>query len=85
MLVSLFDLSQTYYTFLRIVVTLSAVIILLNEVKNDVNLIGIGFILIVLIFNPILPLSFNIKLLLIPIHLISATLFLKYAYKLNTK
>ena len=61
LIIGCFQLPIGYYTFLRIMVTLGAVTIVLNEVKNDVNLIGIAFIGIAILFNPLIPIYFNNK------------------------
>ncbi|MCZ8198355.1 MAG: hypothetical protein O9267_12185 [Flavobacterium sp.] len=77
-LIACFNLPIGYYTFLRIALTLGALTVLYNEVQKDVNLLGISFIAIAILFNPILPVYLYQKSLWIAIDIITAILFLVY-------
>lgn len=79
-----FDLPYGYYTFLRIAITLGALAILTKEVQKDVNLLGITFIGIVVLFNPIIPIHFFKKSLWMPIDILTGILFLVYGFKEKT-
>lgn len=67
-----------YYTFLRIALTLGALTVLYSEVQKDVNLLGISFIAIAILFNPIFPVYLYQKSLWIAIDIVTAILFLVY-------
>jgi hypothetical protein len=81
LVIALFKLPIGYYTFLRIAVTMGAITILLKEIQKDVNLIGIGFIVIAIVFNPILPIYLYQKAIWMPIDTVAASLFLIYGFK----
>jgi membrane-bound ClpP family serine protease len=81
LLVALFNLPIGYYTFLRVIVTIGAITIILNETKNDVNLLGIAFIVTAIIFNPLIPIYLYKKYVWMPIDVFTAGLFLVYALK----
>jgi membrane-bound ClpP family serine protease len=78
LLLGCFQLPIQYYTFLRIIVSLGALGILAREVQKDVNLFGIAFIIIIILFNPIVPIYLYKKSIWIPIDLITALLFLAF-------
>ncbi|MBC7525178.1 MAG: hypothetical protein H7239_12155 [Flavobacterium sp.] len=80
-LIACFDLPTAYYTFLRIVITIGAIAIIIKETQKDVNLIGIAFIGIAILFNPIIPIHFFEKSIWISIDIFSAILFLIYGFK----
>lgn len=81
LLLALFNLPIYYYTFLRVIVTIGAVTILLNEVKKDVNLLGIAFIVVAIIFNPLIPIYLHNKSIWMPIDFLTASLFVVYVFK----
>lgn len=64
-----------YYTLLRIVVTIGAVAVVVTEFENGVNFWVIGFGLVAIIFNPLIPVYFNNKSAWVPIDLISGIIF----------
>lgn len=76
LLLGCIELPTLYYTFLRIIVSLGALGILAREVQKDVNLFGITFIIILILFNPIVPIYLYKKSIWIPIDLSTALLFL---------
>lgn len=75
LLLALIDLPIGYYTFLRIIVSIGAVTVIINEYENGVNfwLIAFGFLLI--LFNPLFPIYLNDKDAWAPIDIIAAILF----------
>jgi len=83
--IAVFDLPNIYYTFLRILVSIGSIAALVTEMKNDVNLWGITFIVIALLFNPLIPIYLYKKQLWIPIDLFAALLFLIYGFKNKIK
>jgi len=80
-LIAAFKLPIQYYTFLRIIITIGATTALINEMKNDVNLWGITFLMMAILFNPFIPIYLYQKLIWIPIDIITALLFLAYTYR----
>lgn len=79
--VACLNLPIQYYTLLRIVVTLGALSVLFKEFQKDVNLLGITFVGITVVFNPIIPVYLHEKSHWIPIDFISGLLFLYYSFK----
>ena len=77
-LTACFNMPMGYYTFLRIALTLGALTVLYSEVQKDVNLLGISFIAIAILFNPIFPVYLYQKSLWIAIDIVTAILFLVY-------
>lgn len=73
---ALVNLPIGYYTMLRIVVTIGAAAILIKEFEMGVNTWVIIFGLIVILFNPILPIYLHNKAIWMPIDLVSGILFL---------
>lgn len=70
------DLPIGYYTLVRIVVTIGAVCILVNEPGKDLNFWRVIFGLIAIIFNPIIPVYLHDKAIWLPIDIIAAVLFI---------
>lgn len=70
------DLPIGYYTLVRIVVTIGAVCILLNEPGKDLNFWRVAFGLIAIIFNPVIPVYLHDKAIWLPIDIIAAALFI---------
>jgi hypothetical protein len=83
--VAVCNLPNGYYTFLRILITCGAIIVLVSEMKNDVNLWGIAFLVIALLFNPFIPIYLYKKEIWMPIDLFIGLLFLIYGFKDKTK
>jgi hypothetical protein len=81
LLIALFPLPIEYYTFLRILTSIGAVTVLVNEMKRDVNLTGILFIAVLILFNPIFPIYLYKKYLWMPLDILTAALFLIYGFK----
>lgn len=72
---SLANLPISYYTLLRIVVTIGAVTVVVSEFKNRINFWIITFGLIAILFNPLIPIYLNNKSAWIPIDIICAVIF----------
>lgn len=81
LLIACFQLPIGYYSFLRITITIGAIITILSQIKKDVNFLGITFIMISILFNPILPIYFYNKNVWIPIDITAAVIFLTAAFK----
>jgi hypothetical protein len=76
LLLGIFSLPLGYYTFLRIAVTLTAIIVIVNEYKGNIDFWTITLGIIAVLFNPIIPVYFNSKTGWSIIDLIVATVFL---------
>ncbi len=57
----IFNLPIGYYTFLRIVVTISAVLLVINEYKEGLGVWTIIFGAVAILYNPIIPIYLNSK------------------------
>lgn len=75
LLIALANLPIGFYTFLRISVTISAVLALIDEYNNGINVWVIIFGIIAVIFNPLLPIYLSDKESWIPIDIITAIIF----------
>jgi hypothetical protein len=80
-IIGCFEMPIGYYTFLRIILTIGAVLIILKEIQKDVNLIGIAFIIVAVLFNPIVPIYLYQKSFWMPIDLVTGILFLFYGFR----
>ena len=78
--IACFDLPIQYYTLLRVVVMLGSFSVLFKEFQKDVNLLGIVFIGIAVVFNPIIPVYLQNKSYWISVDIISGLLFLYYSF-----
>ncbi len=83
LLLALADLPIGYYTFLRIVVTVGAVGVIINELKNGMNFWVIAFGIIAILFNPIIPVYLNDKEAWMPIDVLSALLFIVKSFSIT--
>ena len=72
----IFKLPIEYYTFLRILVSVGALIILYNTLISQQLYFSIIFFIILILFNPIFPIYLYRKNLWIPIDIIAGILFL---------
>lgn len=75
LLLGIADLPFRYYTLLRIVVTLSAVAVVVTEFENGFNYGVITFGLIAILFNPLIPIYLNDKSARKPIDIIGGIIF----------
>ena len=81
LLLGIFKFPIEYYTFLRIVVSIGATIILFGEFKKELNIWLVLFGILVILFNPILPIYLYKKSLWVPIDIAAALLFICYTLK----
>jgi len=82
---AVFKLPIGYYTFLRITITLGALLIIFTEYKNQVTFWVVIFGLVAILFNPVIPIYLYKKSLWFPIDIIVGILFLVKAFILNNK
>jgi hypothetical protein len=76
LLLGLTALPMEYYTMLRIMVTITSVLIITQQLKNGIGLWVIIFGFIAILFNPIIPVHFNSKAAWGPIDIICAIIFI---------
>ncbi|PKP45898.1 MAG: hypothetical protein CVT94_16425 [Bacteroidetes bacterium HGW-Bacteroidetes-11] len=81
----MFNLPIGYYTFLRIIISIGAVLVAVSEFKNQINAWVILFTITGILFNPILPVYFHDKSIWIPIDIIAGILFLIKSFNLKPK
>lgn len=81
LLLALAPLPICYYTFLRIAVTVTAVIIMANEFKTGISIWFVFFGITAIIFNPIIPIYLYKRSLWMPIDILAAILFFSYSFK----
>lgn len=72
-----------YYTLLRMIVTITAVLLAVNDYKNDKIELTIIFGIIALIFNPLIPIYLTDKSVWMPIDLIVGVLFIYQDLKMK--
>lgn len=75
LLLALADMPYGYYTLLRIVVTIGAVVAVISEYKNGINFWVIVFGLIAILFNPLIPVYLDDRDVWAPIDIIAAIFF----------
>lgn len=64
-----------YYTFLRIAVTIGALLVIISERRRKLNLWIIVFGIIAIVFNPLIPVYLYDKHAWMPIDLLAAVMF----------
>ncbi len=74
LLIGIFNLPITYYTLLRGVVFAGGIVILFDNEKNMIP--KLIFVLIIILYNPVVPVYLGKKPLWIPLDIISAGFFL---------
>jgi len=83
--IAVFKLPIGYYTFLRIAITLGALVIVLSEYKSQFTFWVLIFGIIAILFNPIIPIYLYKKSLWFPIDIIVGILFLVKAFMPHNK
>ncbi len=81
LLLALAPLPIGYYTFLRILVTITSLIIIAKEFKAGLTIWLILFGITSIVFNPIIPIYLYQKSLWMPIDIVASILFLSYSFK----
>jgi len=74
--IGIFRLPIEYYTFLRILVSIGALIVLYNSLSFKQYYFSIIFLVILILFNPVFPIYLYRKSVWIPIDTITGILFL---------
>ncbi len=78
--VGIFRLPIEYYTFLRVLVSVGALIVIYNFLSHKEYNWSTIFIIILILFNPVFPIYLYRKSLWIPIDTITGILFLLIAF-----
>lgn len=73
---ALADFPIGYYTILRIAVTVCGILVIIREYKGDLSFWIIAFGLMVIVFNPIIPVYFHDKFVWLPIDIAGGVLCL---------
>ena len=81
LLLALMNLPMGYYTFLRIIVTIGAVVIVVKELENEFNFWVIAFGIMAILFNPLIPVYLQGKEAWMPIDFIAAVLFIVKGFR----
>lgn len=82
--IGIFEMPYHYYIFLRIIVSFMALVIIINEFRNR-SFWLITFILIFVLFNPIIPIFLYLKPFWVVIDIVVGLLFFYYFYTLIPK
>lgn len=78
--VAVFRLPIEYYTILRILISIGALLVLYNAVRFKQYYFSIIFLFILILFNPVFPIYLYRKSVWIPIDIITGILFLLIAF-----
>lgn len=74
-----------YYTFVRIIVTIVAVFIVVNERCEEINFWQISFSIVAILFNPIFPIYLHNRIIWLLLDFIVAILFIIKILLLKSK
>jgi predicted membrane protein len=77
---AIFKLPIVYYTFLRTIVSVGALLLIYVWTKQKNHALTVVFILVLILFNPLLPIYLHRKSIWIPIDIITGLLFLLIAF-----
>lgn len=78
--VAIFRLPIEYYTILRILISMGALLVLYNAVRFKQYYFSLIFLFILILFNPLFPIYLYRKSIWIPIDIITGILFLLIAF-----
>ncbi|MDP9958868.1 DUF6804 family protein [Chryseobacterium lathyri] len=78
--VAIFRLPIEYYTILRILISMGALLVLYNAVRFKQYYFSLIFLFILILFNPVFPIYLYRKSVWIPVDIITGILFLLIAF-----
>lgn len=78
--IAIIRLPIEYYTFLRTIVSLGAVLLIYSWIKQKNYALAIIFVLVLILFNPLFPIYLHRKSIWIPLDIITGLLFLLIAF-----
>lgn len=78
--VAIFRLPIEYYTILRILISMGALLVLYNAVRFKQYYFSLIFLFILILFNPVFPIYLYRKSIWIPLDIITGILFLLIAF-----
>ena len=76
-----FPMPIVYYSFLRLIITIGALWVVVQELQKEVNLLVVSFVIMVVLFNPIIPIYLHKKSMWLPLDSISGLLFLIFYFR----
>ncbi len=79
--IAVLNLPISYYTFLRITVTIGAVLVMIRGRKDILNFWFLSFGLIAILYNPVFPVYLYEKSKWIPVDIVTGILFLIVKFK----
>ncbi len=79
--IAVLNLPISYYTFLRITVTIGAVLVMIRGRKDILNFWFLSFGLIAILYNPVFPVYLYAKSKWIPVDIVTGILFLIVKFK----
>lgn len=79
--IAVLNLPISYYTFLRITVTIGAVLVMIRGRKDILNFWFLCFGLIAILYNPVFPVYLYAKSKWIPVDIVTGILFLIVKFK----
>lgn len=74
--IAIFRFPIEYYTFLRILVSIGALLVLYNTLSSKQHYFSIIFLIILILFNPVFPIYLYRKGIWMPLDIITGILFL---------
>jgi hypothetical protein len=84
LLLAVIELPIGYYTFLRIIVTFTAALVLYKERIIDLGIWFICFVMIIILFNPIIPIHLRDRSIWFVIDIVVAGVFIIKAMSLKS-
>ncbi|QDW27154.1 hypothetical protein FFJ24_020925 [Pedobacter sp. KBS0701] len=78
--VAILKLPIEFYTFLRTIVSLGVTLLIYSWIKQKNYYLAVVFLLVLILFNPLLPIHLHRKSIWIPLDIITGLLFLIIAF-----
>ncbi|WP_379085147.1 DUF6804 family protein [Pedobacter sp. UC225_65] len=78
--IAILKLPITYYTFLRIIISLGAILAIYNFLKHKDHAWLIVFVILLILFNPVFPIYLYRKSAWVPLDILVGILFLLLAF-----
>lgn len=82
---SVLKLPIGFYTFLRIIVSITAIAVIAREYNNKLTFWTITFGIIAILFNPVIPIYLNNKSAWMPIDVLVGIVFIIKSFNLKRK
>ncbi|MCT4614030.1 MAG: hypothetical protein N4A49_04035 [Marinifilaceae bacterium] len=85
LIIAIFNLPIAYYSIMRIIVSIGAIVLVFTEFRKGINFWIFAFALVGIIFNPIMPVYLSDKSSWTPIDIIAACLFVVKFFSIQVK